>query len=74
MAELANLMQLSRQSLYDIAAGKQSITPYVALRIAKLTGTTPHEWLDLQRDYDVKLAGKQLAAVIKAIPTLEERW
>jgi antitoxin HigA-1 len=74
MAELAKLMQLSRQSLYDIAAGKQSITPYVALRLAKLTGTSPREWLDLQQNYDVSLARRQLAEVIETIPTLEERW
>ena len=40
-AEIARLLQVSRQTLYDILKEKQPITPSMALRIGKLTGTTP---------------------------------
>src|SRR3546814_8060074 len=37
-AEIARLIEVSRQTLYDILAEKQDVTPTMALRIGKLTG------------------------------------
>lgn len=37
----------SRQTLYDILAEKQDITPTMALWNGKLTGTTPEMWMNM---------------------------
>ena len=70
-AEIARLLQVSRQTLYDILAEKQPVTPAMALRFAKLTGTTPESWVNMQRNYDLRIEAEKAAAVLEGIPTLE---
>ena len=69
--EIAKLLGVSRQTLHDILEEKQPVTPAMALRIGKLCGNGARLWLNLQRTYDLAKAEEELAAVIKAIPTLE---
>jgi antitoxin HigA-1 len=68
--EIAELLGVSRRQLYNILDEGQPITPQMALRIGKLTGTTPESWLSMQQAYDLQIAEKNLAAEIEAIPTL----
>ena len=70
--EIARLMGISRQTLYDLLAERQPVTVPMALRIAKLTGTTPESWLNMQRAHDLKLAEREMAEEIAKIPTLRE--
>lgn len=70
-AEVARLLEVSRQSLYDILAEKQGVTPIMALRIGKLTGTSPEMWLNMQQSYDLRRAAEKDADVLARIPTLE---
>lgn len=70
--EIARLLGVSRQTLYDLLAERQPITVPMALRIAKLTGTTPESWLNMQRAHDLKIAEREMAAEIEKIPTLQE--
>jgi antitoxin HigA-1 len=69
-AEIARLLGVSRQTLYDILAEKQPITPAMALRIGKLCGNGPDLWINMQRAYDLDVAEKELAREIEKIPTL----
>jgi addiction module HigA family antidote len=69
-AEIARLLGVSRQTLYDILAEKQPITPAMALRIGKLCGNGPDLWINMQRAYDLDVAEKELAGEIQKIPTL----
>src|SRR5438552_15467099 len=69
--EIAKLLGVSRQTLYDILEEKQLVTPVMALRLGKLCGNGPDLWLNLQKRYDLQLAQEQLGEKIKAIPTLE---
>src|SRR3984893_8268869 len=69
--EIAKLLGISRQTLYDILEEKQPVTPGMALRLGKLCGNGPDLWLNLQRRYDLQRASEQLGAKINAIPTLE---
>jgi addiction module HigA family antidote len=71
-AEIARLLGISRQTLYDLIAERQPITVPMALRIGKLTGTTPESWLNMQRAYDLKIAERVMAEEIAKIPTLSE--
>src|SRR4051812_25527099 len=43
--EIANLLGVSRQTVYAILTERQPVTPAMALRIGKLTGTTAESWL-----------------------------
>jgi addiction module HigA family antidote len=70
-AEIARLMHVSRQTLYDILGERQPVTPAMALRIGKLTGTTPEMWLNMQRNYDLRIEAEKSADLIASIPTLK---
>ena len=69
--EIAKLLGVSRQTLYDILEEKQPVTPMMALRLGKLCGNVPDLWLNLQKRYDLLRAEQALGEKIKAIPTLE---
>jgi addiction module HigA family antidote len=69
--EIARLLGVSRQTLYDILEEKQPVTPMMALRLGKLCGNGPDLWLNLQKRHDLQRAEQALGAKIKAIPTLE---
>lgn len=68
--EIARLLGISRQTLYDILAEKQPVTPGMALRLGKLVGNGPTLWLNLQRRYDLWQAERELKSEIEAMPTL----
>jgi antitoxin HigA-1 len=68
--EIAALLGVSRQTLYDILAEKQPVTPAMALRLGKLLGNGPDVWLNLQRKHDLHAAKRNLAKEIARIPTL----
>jgi addiction module HigA family antidote len=69
--EIAKLLGVSRQTLYDILEERQPVTPVMALRLGKLCGNGPDLWLNLQKRYDLERAEHELGAKIKAIPTLK---
>lgn len=69
--EIADLLRVSRQTLYDILSEKKPVTPSMALRIAKLTGTTPESWVNMQRNFDLRVEADRAADILDQIPTLE---
>ncbi len=69
--EIARLLGISRQTLYDILNERQPITPAMALRFARLLGGGPEVWLNMQRNYDLALAERALGKALDAIPLLE---
>jgi addiction module HigA family antidote len=69
--EIAKLLGISRQTLYDVLKEKQPVTPGMALRLGKLCGNGPDLWLNLQKRYDLRQAERELGEQIKNIPTLE---
>ena len=54
--EIAKLLGVSRQTLYDIIEEKQPVTPVMALRLGKLCGNGPDLWLNLQKRFDLASA------------------
>ena len=68
--EIAKLLGISRQTLYDILDEKQPVTPAMALRLGKLCGNGPNIWLNMQRSYDLWHTERALKDEIAAIPTL----
>ena len=70
--EVAELLKVSRQSLYDILNEKRPVTPQMALRIGKLCGNGPDLWLRMQQAFDLAHARTDIAEELAAIPTLKE--
>jgi addiction module HigA family antidote len=52
-AQLSRDLTISRQTLYDILAEKQLVTPQMAVRLGKLLGNSPETWLNMQAAYDL---------------------
>lgn len=70
-AEIARLLGVSRQSLYDILRGKQGVTPGIAIRLGKLFGNGPVLWLNMQQAHDLWHVERALRDEVQAIPTLK---
>jgi antitoxin HigA-1 len=51
--ELAMRLKVSRLSVSDLLHEKRSLSPDMALRIAKLFGTSPESWLRMQAALDL---------------------
>jgi antitoxin HigA-1 len=69
--EIARLLGISRQTLYDILNEKQPVTPTMALRLAKMFGGSAESWTNMQRNYDLKIAEVELGDALDRIPFLE---
>jgi len=69
--EVARLLRISRQSLYDILDEKRPITAQMALRIGKLCGDGPDIWLRMQQSYDLATARAAIGEEVDAIPTVQ---
>lgn len=73
VSELARASGLTRKHVSNIVNGSAPISPESALRIAKVLGTTPQLWLNLQSRVDLydarlKLKSWRPAAVHVAPP------
>jgi addiction module HigA family antidote len=51
--EIAPLLGVSRQMLYEIIAERAPVTPAMALRLSELCGNGADIWLNLQCSYDL---------------------
>jgi addiction module HigA family antidote len=52
-SEFAKRLGVSRLSVSELLLEKRGLTPDMALRIAKLTNTTPESWLRMQEALDL---------------------
>jgi addiction module HigA family antidote len=53
---LARNIDVPPSRISEIASGKRAITADTALRLAKYFGVSPEIWLELQADYDIRVA------------------
>lgn len=68
-SEIAALLGISRQSLYDILNCRQPVTPQMAVRMGKLFGNGARLWLNMQTAHDLWLAEQTVDT--SKIPTLD---
>ncbi len=66
--EIARLLGISRQHLYDIIDEKKPVSPAVAVRLGKLFGNGPGLWIRMQAAYDQWHAEREVD--VSGIPTL----
>ena len=69
VSQAARELRIARQTLHRVLAGTAAISPEMATRLARLSGTTPHFWLDRQQQYDLWHAQQALTGVLGLIPT-----
>jgi addiction module HigA family antidote len=68
---LAKICGLPRTRIERIASEQTGITADAALRLAKALGTTTQLWLNLQNDYDIQIAKRDLGKALDRIRTLD---
>jgi addiction module HigA family antidote len=67
-AEIARLLGISRQHLYDILAERKPVSPAVAVRLGKLFGDGAGVWIRMQGAYDAWHAEREVD--VSGIPTI----
>ena len=68
-AEIASLLGISRQHLYDILNERKPVSPAVAVRLGKLFGNGAGLWVRMQGAHDTWKAEQEID--VSDIPTLE---
>ena len=56
---VARDLGVSRKALSELVNGKTALSPMMAVRIGKATGTSPESWMNMQTKVDIWLAGKE---------------
>jgi addiction module HigA family antidote len=65
-AELARALGIGTARSSEVVNGRRSVTPDLALRLARYFGTSPEFWLGLQSTYDLEAARDLHGAEIEA--------
>ncbi len=66
--EIASLLGISRQHLYDVLREAKPVSPSVAVRLGKLFGDGAAPWLRMQAAHDTWYAEREID--MTAIPTI----
>ena len=53
VAQLATKIGVSRQSVNELVNERRALSPSMALRLARLFGTSPQYWMNMQRNIDI---------------------
>lgn len=65
------IVHIPQSHLSRIINAKSSITPAIALKLAKALKTTPEFWLNMQNHYDINASKKRLKKEIEQIIPIE---
>ena len=68
---LARDIDVSGSTVSRIVALEQAITADMALRLAHWFGTSPQFWINLQTQYDLRVAESKIGDDLKSLPTRE---
>jgi antitoxin HigA-1 len=66
--KLADVIEVPPNRLYQLLAGKRSMTADTALRLARYFGMSADFWMNLQSAYELDLARQRLGKTIQRIP------
>ena len=67
---LAHALRVPPNRVTSIVNGQRAITADTALRLARCFGTTPDFWLNLQKDYELRVAREGMDAELDAVKSL----
>ena len=64
---LANALHVPANRITAILKGQRGVTADTALRLARYFGTTPDFWLNLQKDFELRMAKQSAQQEIDAL-------
>ena len=67
-SQLAALIEVPPNRVYQILSGKRNLTADTALRLSRYFGTSADFWMNLQTAYELDLARQQIGKRIERIP------
>jgi antitoxin HigA-1 len=70
VSSLAEAIGVSRQSINEIVRERRSVSPEMALRLARLFGNSPEFWLNAQRAVDLWEAAQLIESDVARIQPL----
>jgi addiction module HigA family antidote len=70
--KLADVIQVPPNRLYQLLAGKRSMTADTALRLSQYFGMAPDFWMNLQSAYELDLVRRHNGKAIQRIPRRSE--
>ena len=70
VAQLAQLIGVSKQTVNELVRERRSVSPDMALRLGRLFGTSPQNWLNLQHNVDLWDSFERAESSIEAIEEL----
>ena len=71
VAQLAKRLGVSRQSVNELIRERRAVSPDMALRLARLFGTSPEYWANMQRNVDLWESldsGREVIEQIEPLP------
>src|SRR5580700_1598480 len=71
LTEFARQIDVPANRISQIIAGKRTITGDTALRFGHWFGVDPQFWLNLQGQYELAVADRQVGKTIRHLPTKE---
>jgi len=63
---------IDKMTLSAILKGKRTISPITALKISKFFGLSERYWINLQSDYDLRMAKHKILGELANIHTIPE--
>ena len=66
-SQLAERIGVTRNRIYLIINGQRSLTADTAIRLAAFFGSAPEFWLNLQKQYELDVARKEMGDTTKKI-------
>ena len=71
IAGLAEKLEVSRQTVNELINERRSLSPAMALRLARLFGNTPEFWINAQRAVDLWIAERENKKALGKIRPLQ---
>ena len=72
-AELARQIDVPVNRITEIMNGQRSVTADTAIRLGHWFDTSAEFWLNLQKLYELRVAQKEIGAVVAKLPRLQDR-
>lgn len=69
-AQFARAIGVSAMRISHVVNGSRPVTAELALLFGKSLGQSPQYWLNLQADYDLKLAEKAIRVQLRSVAEL----
>lgn len=68
IVEAAKALNITRQQLHNLIAGRSAITPEMAVKLEMAIGSTADTWLRMQMNYDLAQVRKRAIKVKRLAP------